>query len=208
MQALDLESIRTHHWKIWPCSALTGDNLVQGLDWVVDDVATRLYYSTTTTQRDSTHVLSEGWIQFLALDSDLTQKLNYFFKLMKNIFLLTHLLYNRYKWMRFYLSTVSRQRQSTPLLSSPIGNSSVLPPRISFISMPRNRLSSVKLAEILFSYLSKSSQRSRQSSQRFVSGTSSKHELLSEMPSCIKPNGISPLWRPVADIAPAGIQLS
>ncbi|KAF8351084.1 GTP-binding protein [Amanita rubescens] len=59
-EALDLESIRTHHWKIWPCSALTGDNLVQGLDWVVDDVATRLYYSTTTTQRDSTHVLSEG----------------------------------------------------------------------------------------------------------------------------------------------------
>ena len=29
-----------------PCSAVTGENLVKGLDWVVDDVAGRLYYST------------------------------------------------------------------------------------------------------------------------------------------------------------------
>ena len=26
---------------------MTGENLVEGLDWVVDDVASRLYYSTT-----------------------------------------------------------------------------------------------------------------------------------------------------------------
>jgi hypothetical protein len=30
-----------------PCSAVTGANLVEGLDWIVSDVAGRLYYSTT-----------------------------------------------------------------------------------------------------------------------------------------------------------------
>ncbi|KZT13174.1 ARF/SAR superfamily [Laetiporus sulphureus 93-53] len=44
--ALGLLSIKSHHWKILPCSAVTGENLVEGLDWVVDDVARRLYYST------------------------------------------------------------------------------------------------------------------------------------------------------------------
>ncbi|EPS95894.1 hypothetical protein FOMPIDRAFT_1131646 [Fomitopsis schrenkii] len=46
--ALDLLAIKSHRWKILPCSAMTGENLVGGLDWVVDDVAGRLYYSTTT----------------------------------------------------------------------------------------------------------------------------------------------------------------
>ena len=49
LQALDLQSIKTHHWKIWSCSAITGDNLMYGLGWVVDDIAGRLYYSSTTT---------------------------------------------------------------------------------------------------------------------------------------------------------------
>ncbi|KAF7301243.1 GTP-binding protein [Mycena indigotica] len=63
-EALDLPSIKSHHCKIWSCSAVTGENLVQGrihatlalpvqvlikmapgLDWVVGDVAGRLYYS-------------------------------------------------------------------------------------------------------------------------------------------------------------------
>ncbi|KAJ4471999.1 ADP-ribosylation factor family-domain-containing protein [Lentinula aciculospora] len=47
--ALDLNSIKSHHWKIISCSAVTGENLVDGLDWVVDDVAKRLYYSSTTS---------------------------------------------------------------------------------------------------------------------------------------------------------------
>ncbi|KAJ7666500.1 GTP-binding protein [Mycena rosella] len=47
--ALDLRSIKSHHWKIWSCSAVTGENLVTGLDWVVADVAGRLYYSTTAS---------------------------------------------------------------------------------------------------------------------------------------------------------------
>jgi hypothetical protein len=53
-QALDLRSITTHHWKIWACSAVTGANLVSGLDWVVNDVAGRLYYSTVTDLSQST----------------------------------------------------------------------------------------------------------------------------------------------------------
>ncbi|KAI9063503.1 GTP-binding protein [Trametes sanguinea] len=47
--ALDLQSIKSHHWRILPCSAVTGQNLVEGLDWVVEDVANRLYYSTTAS---------------------------------------------------------------------------------------------------------------------------------------------------------------
>lgn len=53
-QSLDLRSITTHHWKIWACSAVTGANLVSGLDWVVNDVAGRLYYSTMTDPSQST----------------------------------------------------------------------------------------------------------------------------------------------------------
>lgn len=49
-QALDLASINSHQWKILPCSAMTGENLVQGLDWVVNDIAHRLYYSTGPVQ--------------------------------------------------------------------------------------------------------------------------------------------------------------
>jgi ADP-ribosylation factor-like protein 2 len=30
------------------CSAVTGENLTAGLDWVVGDVAGRLYYSSTS----------------------------------------------------------------------------------------------------------------------------------------------------------------
>ncbi|KAH6915474.1 ADP-ribosylation factor-like protein [Coprinopsis sp. MPI-PUGE-AT-0042] len=48
--ALDLSSIKSHHWTIWSCSAVTGQNLVSGLDWVVNDVAGRLYYSSTAPQ--------------------------------------------------------------------------------------------------------------------------------------------------------------
>ncbi|CDO74197.1 hypothetical protein BN946_scf185043.g249 [Trametes cinnabarina] len=47
--ALDLQSIKSHHWRILPCSAFTGQNLLEGLDWVVEDVANRLYYSTTAS---------------------------------------------------------------------------------------------------------------------------------------------------------------
>jgi hypothetical protein len=45
-QALDLPSIQSHRWLVQPCSAYTGDKLVDGLDWLVQDVAGRVYYSS------------------------------------------------------------------------------------------------------------------------------------------------------------------
>jgi ADP-ribosylation factor-like protein 2 len=40
---LGLDSIKTHHWHIQGCSAVTGANLLDGMDWIVGDVAARLY---------------------------------------------------------------------------------------------------------------------------------------------------------------------
>ena len=40
---LDLDSIHKHHWTIMPCSAVTGQNLLEGIDWLVNDVAQRLF---------------------------------------------------------------------------------------------------------------------------------------------------------------------
>ncbi|CAO3696894.1 unnamed protein product [Umbelopsis ramanniana] len=42
-EALDLDSIKSHHWSIQACSAVTGENLLQGMDWVVEDIASRIY---------------------------------------------------------------------------------------------------------------------------------------------------------------------
>jgi len=42
-EAMDLDSIKTHHWLIQDCSAVTGDNLLNGMDWVVNDIASRIF---------------------------------------------------------------------------------------------------------------------------------------------------------------------
>ncbi|TPX72743.1 hypothetical protein SpCBS45565_g00176 [Spizellomyces sp. 'palustris'] len=42
-QLLDLRSIQTHHWHIIGCSAVTGANLLAGMDWIVSDIASRIY---------------------------------------------------------------------------------------------------------------------------------------------------------------------
>ncbi|CAL1527522.1 unnamed protein product [Lymnaea stagnalis] len=42
-EALDLDSIKTHHWLIQDCSAVTGANLLNGMDWVVNDIASRIF---------------------------------------------------------------------------------------------------------------------------------------------------------------------
>jgi len=47
-QALDLSGIKSHQWSIVSCSAVTGYNLLEGLNWVVGEVASRLYYSSFT----------------------------------------------------------------------------------------------------------------------------------------------------------------
>ncbi|KAI0299754.1 GTP-binding protein [Multifurca ochricompacta] len=47
-QALNLPGIKSHQWNIISCSAVTGNNLLEGLNWVVSEVASRLYHSTLT----------------------------------------------------------------------------------------------------------------------------------------------------------------
>ncbi|KAJ2938583.1 hypothetical protein O0L34_g4081 [Tuta absoluta] len=42
-EALDLDSIKTHHWRIVRCSAVTGENLLDGMDWMLDDIASRIF---------------------------------------------------------------------------------------------------------------------------------------------------------------------
>ncbi|KAK4169505.1 hypothetical protein QBC43DRAFT_307878 [Cladorrhinum sp. PSN259] len=42
-KALRLDEIRTHRWHILRCSAITGENLEEGLAWVVDDAKARLF---------------------------------------------------------------------------------------------------------------------------------------------------------------------
>jgi ADP-ribosylation factor-like protein 2 len=42
-QFLDLKGITTHQWHVQGCSAMTGENVVTGMDWIVDDIASRLY---------------------------------------------------------------------------------------------------------------------------------------------------------------------
>ncbi|KAI9295245.1 ADP-ribosylation factor-like protein 2-like protein [Neoconidiobolus thromboides FSU 785] len=40
---LELDNIDNHHWKVLPCSALTGQNLFEGIDWLILDIASRIY---------------------------------------------------------------------------------------------------------------------------------------------------------------------
>ncbi len=43
LQILDLRSVKTHHWRIVWCSAVTGENLLQGIDWLLDDISARIF---------------------------------------------------------------------------------------------------------------------------------------------------------------------
>jgi len=40
---LQLDEIKTRHWSIKPCSAFTGDGLMSGVEWIVDDIASRIF---------------------------------------------------------------------------------------------------------------------------------------------------------------------
>jgi ADP-ribosylation factor-like protein 2 len=40
---LELDDISTRHWGIIGCSARTGDGLLEGIDWLVRDIAGRLF---------------------------------------------------------------------------------------------------------------------------------------------------------------------
>lgn len=41
---LDLQNIKTHHWKIYKSSAFTGENLIEGIEWIIQDISSRVYY--------------------------------------------------------------------------------------------------------------------------------------------------------------------
>uniref|UniRef100_A0A7S3LJR0 ADP-ribosylation factor-like protein 2 n=1 Tax=Aplanochytrium stocchinoi TaxID=215587 RepID=A0A7S3LJR0_9STRA len=44
-QVLELgsEIFTTRHWEIQPCSAVTGEGLVNGIDWMVEDISSRIF---------------------------------------------------------------------------------------------------------------------------------------------------------------------
>jgi len=42
-EVLELDSIKTHHWRIVWCSAVTGENLLGGIDWLLDDISARIF---------------------------------------------------------------------------------------------------------------------------------------------------------------------
>ncbi|GAB4826932.1 ADP-ribosylation factor-like protein 2 [Ancistrocladus abbreviatus] len=43
-KVLNLEAMdKTRHWKIIGCSAYTGEGLLEGFDWLVQDIASRIY---------------------------------------------------------------------------------------------------------------------------------------------------------------------
>lgn len=42
-QYLELDKIKSHHWKIFPCSAITGDNIITSIDWLFNDISDRIF---------------------------------------------------------------------------------------------------------------------------------------------------------------------
>jgi ADP-ribosylation factor-like protein 2 len=44
IQALSLNSIQTHPSKIFPCSAITGEYVQEGISWLVHDIGDKRYH--------------------------------------------------------------------------------------------------------------------------------------------------------------------
>ncbi|KHN87687.1 ADP-ribosylation factor-like protein 2 [Toxocara canis] len=42
-QLLELPNLKSHHWKIFACSAVTGENLVEAMDWLCMDISGRIF---------------------------------------------------------------------------------------------------------------------------------------------------------------------
>ena len=40
---LELENITTRHWIIMPCCGLNGNGLENGLEWLMDDISSRIF---------------------------------------------------------------------------------------------------------------------------------------------------------------------
>ena len=41
--SLKISLKQTRHWHIQPCSGVTGDGLVAGVDWIVSDIGQRIF---------------------------------------------------------------------------------------------------------------------------------------------------------------------
>eukprot|EP00826_Nyctotherus_ovalis_P064384 TRINITY_DN9442_c0_g6_i2.p3 TRINITY_DN9442_c0_g6~~TRINITY_DN9442_c0_g6_i2.p3 ORF type:complete len:120 (-),score=51.57 TRINITY_DN9442_c0_g6_i2:107-466(-) len=42
-EILELKNIANRHWSIFPCSAVTGDGLIDGLKWIAEDIKSRIF---------------------------------------------------------------------------------------------------------------------------------------------------------------------
>lgn len=42
-ERLLLDDIKTHHYRVLPSSAVEGTNLMERLEWIVDDIASRVF---------------------------------------------------------------------------------------------------------------------------------------------------------------------
>ena len=40
---LELEKITTRHWMIMPCCGITGDGISKGIEWIMDDINSRIF---------------------------------------------------------------------------------------------------------------------------------------------------------------------
>ena len=38
-----LDAMKTHHCRALNCSAMTGENLLKGIDWMLDDISDRIF---------------------------------------------------------------------------------------------------------------------------------------------------------------------
>lgn len=43
---LDLKNMAKRNWRVLACSAVTGAGLVDGFEWIVTDVASKMFFST------------------------------------------------------------------------------------------------------------------------------------------------------------------
>ena len=42
-EVLELDNIKNRHWSIQACSAVTGEGLLGGVEWIVSDIASRIF---------------------------------------------------------------------------------------------------------------------------------------------------------------------
>ena len=42
---LELDQIKSYHWKIYPCSAVTGQSIKEDFDWLIHDICNRIFIS-------------------------------------------------------------------------------------------------------------------------------------------------------------------